>query len=218
MPNIKSNAARARRTDATAAGPRSTKGARTRQRLLKAAKTVFEKDGFLNARISDIASTAGTSHGSFYHYFDSKEQIFREVAAEQEVSLLTSHPMHDAVPDDPIERIARGNRSYLEAYRAQARIMRVIEEVSRYDPEVNRVRAARQRDFGDSLARSIKRLQDDGRADKNLDPFVAATVLGGMVAKIAEMMFVQHYADVDLDVLVDQITRLWASSLQIKND
>ena len=61
-------------------GPRSRKGARTRARLLEAAKQVFEETGFLDARVSDIAERAGLSHGSFYHYFDSKEQIFREIA------------------------------------------------------------------------------------------------------------------------------------------
>src|SRR4051794_4773888 len=66
------------------AGPRSRKGAQTRVRLVEAAKAVFEETGFLEARISDIAQQAGLSHGSFYHYFDSKEQIFREVAEAQE--------------------------------------------------------------------------------------------------------------------------------------
>jgi AcrR family transcriptional regulator len=32
-----------------------------------AAKEIFENDGFLDARISDIAERAGLSHGSFYH-------------------------------------------------------------------------------------------------------------------------------------------------------
>src|SRR3974390_3485966 len=61
-------------------GPRSRKGAETRARLLAAAKEIFEENGFLDARISDIAERAGLSHGSFYHYFDSKEEVFREVA------------------------------------------------------------------------------------------------------------------------------------------
>ena len=62
-------------------GPRSRKGAETRARLLDAAKQIFEENGFLEARISDIADRAGMSHGSFYHYFDSKEEVFREIAA-----------------------------------------------------------------------------------------------------------------------------------------
>ena len=58
-------------------GPRSRKGVETRARLLTAAKEVFERDGFLDARISDIVERAGLSHGSFYHYFESKEEVFR---------------------------------------------------------------------------------------------------------------------------------------------
>ena len=122
----------------TTSGPRSAKGAQAHARLVEAAKKVFERDRFLSARITDIAQTAGASHGSFYHYFESKEQIFREVAANQEVNLLTSHIFYDNAPTDPIEKIRQGNRSYLEAYRKEANIMQVIEEVSRYDVEVSR--------------------------------------------------------------------------------
>src|ERR1700692_863228 len=68
-------------------GPRSRKGVETRARLVSAAKEVFERDGFLEARISDIAERAGLSHGSFYHYFESKEEVFREVAEAVEGQL-----------------------------------------------------------------------------------------------------------------------------------
>ncbi len=72
-------------------GPRSRKGVETRARLVVAAKEVFEQDGFLEARISDIAERAGLSHGSFYHYFESKEEVFREVALEvDELALAPS--------------------------------------------------------------------------------------------------------------------------------
>ena len=77
---------------AAQSGPRSPKGERTRARLIDAAREVFERDGFLTARIADIARTAGLSQGSFYHYFESKEQIFREVAAAQERRLTAPDP------------------------------------------------------------------------------------------------------------------------------
>src|SRR5688572_27174438 len=76
--------------------PRSRKGVATRERLLQGAKAVFEETGFLEARITDIADRAGLSHGSFYHYFDSKEQAFREVAEAQEALLTASDNTGDA--------------------------------------------------------------------------------------------------------------------------
>ena len=105
----------------TAATPRSRKGELTRSRLLDAAKTVFENTGFLEARISDIAVTAGLSHGSFYHYFDSKEQIFREVAEAQESLLTAPIDAPEATTDERTEfdRIHLANRFYLQRYRGK---------------------------------------------------------------------------------------------------
>ena len=203
------------------ASPRSRKGAETRARLIEAAKKVFEEDGFLDARISDISKRAKLSHGSFYHYFDSKEQIFREVAEAQE-RMLTAPPDEPksararGVPER--ERIRRANRRYLERYRDEARIMGVIEQASRYDAHVTAVRAATQKHFAERAEQSIRRLQKAGLADKSVDPVIAATALGAMVARFAELWLVQSYADYDFDEAVEQLTTLWCNALQLDDD
>lgn len=199
--------------------PRSRKGAQTRARLLEAAKHVFETSGFLEARITDIAEQAGLSHGSFYHYFDSKEQVFREVAETQE-ALLTQAP-DDADEVDPAtlserERILRANRLYLERYRDNARIMGVIEQVSRYDGPVNEARMRRQKHFADRAERSIRRLQEVGQADPGVDPEIAALALGSMVARVAELWLVEHWGTYDLDEVAEQVTVLWANAIGLR--
>jgi len=201
------------------AEPRSAKGRRTRARLIEAGKTVFERDGFLAARISDIAAEAQVSHGSFYHYFDSKESLFKEIAEETEVRLVSM----DDIPHDPkresgpIERIRAANRSYLSAYKREARIMRVIEEVSRYNEDVRAVRSKRDDYLAARLESAIARLQAEGIADKRVDRRYAAAALGGMVARFAEMMFVGR-GGFDEKVAVEQLTLLWANALGITED
>ena len=203
------------------AAPRSRKGAETRARLLEAAKKVFEEDGFLDARISDISKRAKLSHGSFYHYFESKEQIFREVAEAQE-RMLTAPPAVEkparAVPPSERERIHRANRRYLEHYRAEAKIMGVIEQASRYDEHVTAVRSATQKHFAERAERSIRRLQKAGLADRGVDPEIAATALGAMVARFAELWLVQGYADYDFEEAVEQLTTLWCNALRLQDD
>jgi AcrR family transcriptional regulator len=201
------------------AEPRSPKGRRTRARLLEAGKAVFERDGFLQARISDIAAEAGVSHGSFYHYFDSKEALFREIAEEVEVRLVS---MDDIANDTdreagPIDRIRAANRSYLSAYRKEARIMRVIEEVSRYNDDVRLARSKRDDYLAARLESAIARLQSEGLADSRVDKRYAAMALGGMVAKFAEMMFIGG-ARFDLQTAVDQLTLLWANALGVRDN
>jgi AcrR family transcriptional regulator len=201
------------------AAPRSPKGRRTRARLLEAGKTIFERDGFLQARISDIAAEAGVSHGSFYHYFDTKEELFREIAEEVEVRLVSMDDIaHDVGPDaGPIDRIRAANRSYLSAYRKEARIMRVIEEVSRYNDDVRMVRAKRDDYLTVRTESAIARLQAAGLADSRIDTHYAAIALGGMVAKFAEMMFIGG-AKFDLHTSVEQLTLLWANALGIQEN
>jgi len=202
-------------------GPRSRKGAATRARLLDAAKAVFEEDGFLEARISDISERAGLSHGSFYHYFDSKEQIFREVAMA--LTDLLHAPLSTIIFNysstaTPYERIQAGTRKFLESYRKEARIIGVIEQVSRYDPHLNRVRFEHQQRDRDMVVNSIRQLQRRGWVDPSVNPAIAAHALGGMVSRFAEMWLVQKLLDCSFDECVEQLAKLFANALQLRNE
>jgi AcrR family transcriptional regulator len=202
-------------------GPRSRKGVKTRARLVEAAKLVFEEDGFLDARISDIAERAGLSHGSFYHYFESKEEVFREVAAEVDERL--SAPLGSVIlaPSSiatPHERIKEALRLHLESYRDEARMMGVIEQVSRYDERLNEVRIERHANDRKQVADSIRRLQRRGLADPNLDPAAAAAGMGAMTWTFAEMWFVQGILDCSFDQGVEQLTRLFVNALQLRDE
>ena len=202
-------------------GGRSRRGVATRARLVQAAKEIFERDGFLDSRITDIAKQAGVSHGSFYHYFESKEQLFREVAEMQE-ERLTAPPENAGVASAPGEspriRIDKANRRYLERYRDEARIMGVIEQVSRYDEPVNEGRLARIKLSAERSEKAIRRWQDEGRVDAGIDPALAADALGAMVARFAELWLVQGYREYDFDHAVQQLSRLWSNALQLTDE
>jgi len=58
-------------------GPRAE---RTRRKLLEAGATVLPSRGYHDTRVDDIAEAAGVSHGTFYRYFDSKDDFFRALA------------------------------------------------------------------------------------------------------------------------------------------
>ena len=201
--------------------PRSQKGARTRARLLEAAKAVFEEDGFLEARISDIAKRAGLSHGSFYHYFDSKEEIFREVAEAVEEQL--SAPLGGVILDEssraaPQDRIREALRLHLESYRREAKIMGVIEQMARYDKQVNAVRMQRHQHYSQQVAASIKDLQEHGFADPDLDPKIASAALGAMTTRFPEMWLVQGAVSCGFDKAVDQLARLFVNALGLSDE
>jgi hypothetical protein len=49
---------------------------RTRTALVAAARRVFERDGYIDARLTDIPREANCSTGTLYTYFAGKEAIF----------------------------------------------------------------------------------------------------------------------------------------------
>jgi AcrR family transcriptional regulator len=74
-------------TAAAAAAPARTgkatrKGRQTDEAFRDAARLVFARDGYLNAKISDIAAAAGRSVASFYNYYDTKADLLIALAEE----------------------------------------------------------------------------------------------------------------------------------------
>ena len=63
----------------TAATP---KGRATDEAFKEAARVVFARDGYLNAKITDIAAEAGRSAASFYNYYDTKADLLIALAEE----------------------------------------------------------------------------------------------------------------------------------------
>lgn len=67
---------------ATNGRPLSSRGKRTRQRLLDAAEQTFGDLGYHDASIVKITEAAGVSQGTFYLYFGSKQEVFQELVLD----------------------------------------------------------------------------------------------------------------------------------------
>jgi AcrR family transcriptional regulator len=62
--------------------PSTSRGQRTRKRLLDAAEDIFGKKGFENTSVYEITQKAGVAQGTFYIYFPDKKSIFTELVKE----------------------------------------------------------------------------------------------------------------------------------------
>jgi len=74
--------------------------ARTRERLLRAARREFVAKGFAGARVDAIAGAAAVNKRMLYHYFGDKEALYRAVLRE---GIATNLDLVAAAPADPDE-------------------------------------------------------------------------------------------------------------------
>jgi len=87
----------------------------TRDRLINSARYLFWERGFAGTSMADLLAHAQVNSGSFYHFFESKEALLREVL-QQYLALLRPVIVNPAFAkmDEPLERIF----AILEGYRA----------------------------------------------------------------------------------------------------
>jgi AcrR family transcriptional regulator len=199
----------------TGRAPVSARGTRTREALVKAARHVFERDGFLDARITDITAQAGVAAGSFYTYFTRKEDAFAAVMEDVNEEMLHPGLGPDIDREDPVAVIEAANRAYLVSYRRNARLMALMDQVAQIDGEFRELRLRRASAFVDRNARAIARLQRRGLADPELDPKLAALAMSAMVSRTAYVRYVEGIGSASAETLTKTLTRLWAGALGI---
>lgn len=82
------------------------KGPATRARLVESARYLFWDRGFAGTSMADLLDHAKVNSGSFYHFFESKEALLREVLQGYLHALrpMVVDPAF-ATTDEPVERI-----------------------------------------------------------------------------------------------------------------
>jgi len=108
--------------------PKTARGQKTREKLLRAAEVEFGERGFHAVAISDITRGAGVALGTFYVYFESKEEIFRALVTymSRTVRSWVSERVADA--PDRLSAEREGVKAYLEFVRQHKGLYRIISE------------------------------------------------------------------------------------------
>jgi AcrR family transcriptional regulator len=196
------------------AGPLTSRGRERRDEILRAAHKVFQERGYLDTRVSDIVAAADVAQGTFYTYFDSKEALFAEVAHQVIDSMMDE--LHTTyIPElEPFERIRRAMVRFIDAFRPNAWLIGLIEQVSTFTPELRGLRLALRESFVDRTAYGIQRMQEDGIAQADLDPVLLAEVLGAMVDQTCYNWFFLG-KQFDADLTVETLTTVWARGIGI---
>ena len=155
------------------------RGQRTMQRLLDAGAKVFAQRGYHAARVDDVVKMAKTSHGTFYLYFASKEDLFRALAidvATEMAALAGEFPV--------IEPGAEGRaaiRAWLERfqdlYERSGAVIRTWTEAEMSDTEFGRIGGDLVIEFTARLAARIR------AAAADLDAQYAAMAVVALVER-----------------------------------
>ena len=107
----------------------------TRQRLVQAARRVFERQSYAETRVEDVLAEATISRATFYTHFDGKLAIVRAIAAEFLPVWQAHFDKLSAMARFALPALESWTRQYVDIYRKNEATCILLTQVSALEPE-----------------------------------------------------------------------------------
>lgn len=192
----------------------TAQGKERKRQLVACAATLFAERGYAETRIKDIVEAAGVAKGLFYWYFENKEALFAEVAADIRLR-LRKHQAEAIDPEaDALRQIRQGTESSVRFMAANAHFFSLLEV------ENGAVTEASRREGTTQHIRDVKALIVAGQAEGTIvddDPLLLALGVVGAVG------YYSHYhrtgrLSVPIDDLAAHVARSVVRTLASHSD
>jgi AcrR family transcriptional regulator len=158
---------------------RDRKRARTRQALVDAATELFERQGYDETTVADIAAAAEIGTRTFFSYFATKEELLfpeSDARVRAAVEAIATRDPHERPAEVLLRALRRiGEDSDEMASRLAALRMRMIQTVPTVRGRALQVQVAAQREIARHLAAAFP---------DELDEVTAAALTGAFVGAI----------------------------------
>lgn len=173
------------------------RGEKTRQQLLDAGAKVLPAHGYLATRVDDVVATAGVSHGSFYRYFENKDDFFRVLAEDASlrmIELLDEFPL-DADP----EALRAWTEAWFATYEGNGGVISVWQEMQESDPALARF----SRDVAAAVLARLGRVLDGrGFGSTGVDSLAFLAVTERLPYSVFTLRFADRSAAIDAMVTI----------------
>ena len=157
-------------------GRRTSRGERTRRRLLEATREAVAARGYVAARVEDIVALAGVSHGTFYTYFENKAAALDALigVTAEELQAVVDEPWDGPDGAATIEAVIG---RFVAVFATPAAVVRAWLEASAHDAHF----AERLREVRGGYVRRVAEVLTPSLAGTGHDPALAASALVAMV-------------------------------------
>ena len=198
------------------ATPTTKKGLQTRQKVLDAARQVFAREGYVEARMFDVAVEAGLSTGGLYRYFDNKIDLFAAVIADihEEFFQVSGHT-RPRLASDPYAALMEANRGYIEHYFGHREVMRVFIEAASIEEQFREILRSMRDRHVKRFTTAYQHLYGDGDVNG-----IAIDVVAEALACLTEQCGYEWFAQerdnsrpVSIDEAVTVTTQAWYAML-----
>jgi len=170
---------------------REAQAARTRSRILEAAKNLFQAKGFDRVTINELAKSAEVSTPTIYSIFKSKRGLLQSLIDHA----LPSEKFHALVNDSmqeksPTKRLHATAKLARKIYDAEKELMDLLRSASVVAPEIKELELEREKRRYDRQGEYVKEMKKGGHLSKGLTLQKARDILWTLTGRDIYRMFV----------------------------
>lgn len=184
---------------------RAEKAEQIRKSLYAAAATVVGRDGYENASISKITALAGVANGTFYNYFENRQDLFDKLLPAVGDTLMDF--IRDRVDDTLTAHDKECARlaAYFEFFEANPGFLRLLNEAEVFAPVAYAEHIKR---FSIRYMRALQRARDAGDLRDFSDDELRAVVYMLMGSRSYMSLMLKQESSTDAALLVKAYIKL----------
>lgn len=201
------------RTTSTTPESETFRGTSKRERILRAAVDVFAEHGYFNAKVAQIAKSAGVADGTIYLYFDGKEDLLITIFREHTRNYLRTLEQQMANVNRAEERLRIAVRHHLETL-GRDRALAVVSQVElRHSLKFMSLLSQEEvADYLNIIRKIVESGQQEGVFRRTVHPqLVAKAVFGVLDEMVTSWMLSEK--DYDLGSHADEVADLILTGL-----
>jgi len=186
--------------------PKTKVGERSFNKIIRAGKVLFAKDGFSSTSINDIIAKAKVAAGTFYIYFDNKLALYLYLLGEYRINIR--HIASEATKglDKRLDIERAGLKAFISYANKDPLAYKIIWESLFVDPDIFKEYYS---SFAKSYIYHLKEHVNSGELRDDLDLETIAYVLMGISNFVGlQIVFKGNADEVDIDYIVDEVMKI----------
>lgn len=182
------------------------------QELMKAAARVFERKGYVDATIEDIAAEAGVSRPTVYQYVPSKQRLLESIVEQVIYPLRASVDEILASEDSSMEKLTRYIRAQVtSAVRYKTYYAVLTADQHQLSPQALRNYQSWAREIDHAAVHLFEECIRDGTLRADIDVPVMINLINSMLTSVGR--WYRSSGPLGPDQIIEQVLKLLAGLL-----
>jgi len=193
----------------TGTGSQKNAVADKREAILRAGVKVFAEKGYFNAKVADVARSAGIADGTVYLYFKSKDEILHSIFDQAMEKFISEGRSELAKIESPVDRLRKVAELHLRRLGDDRDLAIVFQVELRGSTKfMEEFSAAGFHEYLEVIRKTIEEGQKAGIFRNDIKPIVCAKVLYGALDEMVTNWILSKRS-YPLEPMADEVLKIF---------